>query len=425
MHLFGLRQPPSLSLYSVPLLLVLLHANPAFAERMNSIFSFKAFGTLAATGTDTDAIGFRRDTSTAKGTTRSWDILTDSRLGLQIDARFDEALSATVQWTLRDRAGRMLEQNLDLAFLRWNIQPDLSVRLGRVSTDVFMLSDHRNVGYAYPWMRPPHEFYAQIPIYHWDGLEIAKKIELDGGYLTLKAFGGYTSNQVPSYVELRTFEQSGTIFSGSAVYDKGDWKGRISYSQYEVTSDSSAAELNRLQNTLANPEFDLVWPHVKSLAPLLKTVGSIARFSEIGAAYDDGTWLAQAEASYIDTDNAFFPSMASGYLSLGRRFSSLTLYTLMGMAKTLGGNVTVPDPLFPDPGLVSLQQVLNQSLNNRIDEQSLSLGVRWDFYTNMAFKAQWSHFWLGSDGTQNWITHPAQTSPGQVNVFSVGIDFIF
>lgn len=416
--------------YPFPILILLLISitsgiKLAIADNVNPSFSFKGFGTLAVTGTDTDAIGFRRDTSTSHGANKSWSIPTDSRLGLQVDTTFNESISATAQWTLRDRTGQFFEQNLDLAFLRWNIQPDFYIRLGRVSTDVFMLTDHRNVGYAYPWMRPPHEFYGHIPIYHYDGLDITKKFELDNGFLTLKFFGGYTFNQLPRYGDNETIEQAGTIFSGSAVYSKGDWTGRISYSQYETTYDSTSADLGRLRQTLLNPTFNLIWPGINKIALNLKNVGSITRFSELGVAYDDGIWLGQAEANYTDTTSSFFQTMASGYLSLGRRFSTVTLYTLLGISKSLNGKTIIPNPLIPDPQLLALQKSLNNNLNNNIDEKSVSLGLRWDFYSNMAFKFQWSHYWLGNNGSQNWIVNPAQTQPSQVNVFSTGIDFVF
>ncbi len=424
MHTYFLERVPLFSYKSVLVLLfVWLNSNLAFAENSDSIFSFKGFGTLAVTGTDTDAIGFRRDTSTSHGATKSWSIPTDSRLGLQIDANFNDDFSATAQWVLRDRSGQFFEQNLDLAFLRWNINPDFYIRLGRVSPDIFLLTDHRNVGYAYPWMRSPHEFYGPLPIYHYDGLDITKKIELGDGFLTLKLFGGYSHNQVPRFGDNITIEQGGTIFSSSAVYNKGDWTSRLSYSQYDVTHDSSG--LNLLRQTLSNPVVNFIWPDIKSVVPRLQSIGTTVRFSEIGVAYDDGFWLGQAEASYIDTDSSFFPSMANGYFSLGRRFSSLTLYTLLGISKSLNNKTNIPKLLFPDPTLVALQKTLNNTFNNNIDEKSISLGLRWDFYTNMAFKVQWSHYWLGNNGTQNWIADPAQSPPDEVNVFSTGIDFVF
>ncbi len=427
MHLlFRLIIQPKLrlnGLYFLFIFIVSVPTNIAHAEQEDTIFSFKGFGTLAVTGTDTDAIGFRRDISTARGATTSWSIPTDSRLGLQIDANFNEHFSATGQWVLRDRSGQFFEQNLDLAFLRWNIRPDLVVRIGRVSPDIFMLSDHRNVSYAYPWMRPPHEFYGFIPFYHFDGIDITKKFELDGGLLTLKLFGGYSFYQL-QLSETRKNDQGGAVFSSSAIYEKGDWKGRISYFQLDI---SHLSPENPIRNTLLNPAFNVVWPTIKSVEPLFNFNGTTIRYGALGFAYDDGIWQGQAEASYVDSGNhPLFPNRGSGYLSLGRRFSSVTLTTLLGISKSFDRNIKVPNPLLPDPSLLTLQKGLDNAINNNgVDEKSISLGLRWDFYTNMAFKAQWSHYWLGDNGTQNWVEDPVQTPPDEANVISVGIDFVF
>lgn len=405
------------------LLFTFVGATISYADGKSSIFSVKGFGTFAVTGTDTNAIGFRRDGSTDHGATKSWSIPTDSRLGIQIDAKFNDTFSATTQWTLRDRTGNFFEQNLDMAFLRWNIQPDLYVRFGRVSTDSYMLSDHRNVGYAYPWMRPPHEFYGSIPIYHYDGVDITKKLEIDDGYLTLKVFGGYTFNQLV-ITNGFSYDQGASIFSGNAVYEKGNWRSRVAYSHLDITTEPQV--LKQIRQITTDPTLGFIWPGLNSLTPQFKIIGKTLHYSELGVAYDDGVWLGQAEATYIDSDMPFFPTNASGYISLGRRLSSFTFYTLLGISKTVNTNIHIPNPLIPDPKLLALKNGLDQTLNsNGIDEKSISLGVRWDFYTNMALKAQWSHFWLGANGTQNWVENPAQQAPNQVNVFSVGLDFIF
>jgi hypothetical protein len=92
-----------------------------------------------------------------------------------------------VQWVARNHAGAFFEQNLEWAYLRWRPWNDLDLRVGRLGLDVFLLSDYRNVGYAYPWMRPPQEFYAPLFPYHLDGADIAQRFHLGEGFLTLKS----------------------------------------------------------------------------------------------------------------------------------------------------------------------------------------------------------------------------------------------
>jgi hypothetical protein len=61
---------------------------------------------------------------------------------------------------------------------------------------------------------------------------------------------------------------------------------------------------------------------------------------------------------------------------------------------------------------------------NGVDQISASLGTRWDVYENVALKAQWSHFWLGGNGTLYWLELKAPL-PAQVNVWSFGVDFVY
>ena len=157
-------------------------------------WSFKAFGTLAAIGTDNDNIGFRRDYTQDYGANSHWGLGTDSRLGLQLDADFSREFHAAVQWVARNHAGNFIEQNLEWAFLRWRPRDDLDLRLGRLGFDAFLLSDYRNVGYAYPWMRPPSDFYGPLFTYHFDGADLARRFSLGEGYLTLKAYAGHSND---------------------------------------------------------------------------------------------------------------------------------------------------------------------------------------------------------------------------------------
>jgi hypothetical protein len=61
-----------------------------------------------------------------------------------------------------------------------------------------------------------------------------------------------------------------------------------------------------------------------------------------------------------------------------------------------------------------------------VDEKSLSLGLRWDVGEHIALKTQWSYYWLGQNGPALWRT-PASggPTPDAVNVWSVGMDFVF
>ncbi len=397
-------------------------ASIVMAEDSQSSWSLKGFGTLAATGTDSSQIGFYRDKSQTQDVTNSWGITTDSRLGVQISWEASDELQATVQWVAKDHAGNFAEQNLDWAFLRWRLQNDIDVRLGRLGSDMFLLSDYRNVGYAYPWMRPPHEFYSSIPFYHFDGADITKKFSIYDGYLSVKIFGGYAFNQLPNQ-SLGTYNQKSPIVGTSLRYENGNWQARLGYGHASITSE---LPIQDILTTIKSPSLARVWSDLRQLEPKLTIKGKAFHYSGVGVAYDDSVWLTQLEASYIASNTLWAPSQTHAYFSLGRRFSTMTLYSLLGVGKTFQHDVNVPAPLISTPVLNSYQQQLTQLLNNNgVNEQSVSLGTRWDFHENMALKTQWSHYWLGNNGPQQWQQPTGNVTPDRVNVMSVGIDFIF
>ncbi len=414
----------------VPLALVriipyfLLLSNTLRANDLSPQWSIKGFGSLSIVGTDTSTLGFYRDRSQAHSIKSSWGVTPDSRLGIQVDVSFNQALHMTLQWVARDHAGDFFEQNLEWAFLRWHPRNDIDIRVGRIGTDVFLSSDYRNVSYAYPWMRPPHEFYGTIPIYHFDGFDISQHYTINKGYLTLKVFAGYSFNQLISNPGNELFDFNYPLAGGNLTYEYSDWRTKISYVFLHPLNDT--LEFNQASTLLNTPLVNSALPGINKIIPLLTSKDTNMHFFSVGGAYDNGLWLAQIEASYLHTDTPLFPSLTSAYFSLGRRFSNVTLYTLFGIAYTFQYNVDVPSPILPSQDFQEIHDNFDAFLNqNGIDEKSISLGMRWDVYPNIALKAQWSHFWLGQNGTQLWQKFDTEQTPSQINVWSFGFDFIF
>jgi hypothetical protein len=122
-------------------------------------WSVSGFGSFGYVGTDTNSLGFIRNRTQTKSATKSGKggggVTTGSRLAIQLDINFNESWRTTVQWIARDHAGDFFEQNLELAFIGWRPTYDLDIRAGCLALDTFLISDHRNVGFSYPWKHPP------------------------------------------------------------------------------------------------------------------------------------------------------------------------------------------------------------------------------------------------------------------------------
>ncbi|NOR70274.1 MAG: hypothetical protein GQ532_11390 [Methylomarinum sp.] len=402
--------------------LLLLIFSAALNAEENIQWSIKGFGTLGFTGSDSSTLGFYRSKIQTQDVTDAWGLTTDSRLGLQVDVDINQSLHATVQWVARDHAGDFFEQNLDWAFLRWNFNDTTNIRVGRIGADLFLLSDYRNVGYAYPWMRPPHEFYSHLALYHFDGFDFKHKIYISENLLTIKLFSGYSFTQIPAHT-VGIVNLGSPMAGGSLKFESENWTTRAGYAYLRLIDD---VPNKALVSALNDPLVNFGIPGIKQVIPKLSLKDTNVHYYSLGAAYDDGAWIVQAEASYIDSETAFFPDTANAYLSIGKRISTVTVYTLFGISHSYQSDVNVPTPLIPSPQLQHLHQVVDRSLNkNGSDQKSVSLGLRWDLYQNIAFKTQWSHYWMGANGTQYWEDPSSKERSSQVNVWSLGFDFIF
>jgi hypothetical protein len=441
MHCRKTKNPPysRLKKYLNFSLLLSLSINITSIANANNDYpnwSVKGFGTLGLARSDNDSLGFYRDRAQTREVKKSFEISTDSRLGLQLDVDINDEWHATTQFIVRDHAGDFVEQNLDWAFLRWQPTDTTTIRAGRMGLDAFLLSDYRNVGYAYPWMRPSHEFYANIPITHYDGMDFKHTLFLENGDdLAFKVSAGYSSTSHPE--EFTNFKLEGPVVTANLLYQTGNWRLRAGYVYIWQLVQAEGRLPDELRATLNNPAYNYLVPNLNKLRPLTDTDNGRVQFMSIGTAYDNGTWLMHAEASYTEEEDMRMAvaDTVSAYFSIGRRFSDLTVYSVYGVSQSFPHKI---DTLSINPELANtpleaaatklsgaVTDIFNNQSSQHIDQQSISLGLRWDFYQNVAFKAQWTHFWLGEHGAPLWQRDRGKHTPNRVNLFSFGFDFIF
>lgn len=113
----------------------------------------------------------------------------DSRLGLQFSAQVSPRIEATAQLLARGRG----DNNgiiADWAFVSIKAAESAKVRAGKLKLSTFLASDYIEVGYAYPWIRPPQEVYALNPITTQVGVDALYTPKLGGAKLMIQPFAG-------------------------------------------------------------------------------------------------------------------------------------------------------------------------------------------------------------------------------------------
>ncbi|MFZ4504624.1 MAG: hypothetical protein ACOYM1_11815, partial [Methylovulum sp.] len=106
------------------------------------------------------------------GRTEDVSVVNDSKLGLQMDWQATSRLSFTGQAVSKQDPSNSWVPELQWAFAKFKLLPNLAIRAGRIRPAVYMLSDSLDVNYANPWVRPPTEFYSKAPVSYMEGVDL-------------------------------------------------------------------------------------------------------------------------------------------------------------------------------------------------------------------------------------------------------------
>jgi hypothetical protein len=386
----------------LPLALLLLSAIPLSQAAVGHRFS--GFATLGlALGNNEDLV-FRRDVTRSDGAWKnsgSWK--NDSLLGVQWQGLWSPEWETTVQLVARDRFDNSLANSVEWAFIRYRPRDGLDLRLGRLGADVFMLSEYRQVGYAIPWARPPHDFYGIASLYNFDGADLNKRFAVGESMLNIKVFYGNSNETYPTgFNSSQGTEFDFDLFGLSASLEWNQWKLRYTYALVEVNSDHTAPLRIALQQ--AAP----LWPAAAELLPRLETREKNFNYNQVGMNYDNNDWWLQAEFVRLGSDLNLVAAGKHAYASLGKRFGQFSVYGITGYASPKNDpfEVQVPEglPMPYAPQFEALALAAERTLNGvYIKQRSYGIGARWDFTPKMALKLQAEKFKVDKDGTNLWL----------------------
>lgn len=421
--MIGENKPSSWFLRAIALLVLLAAGNAFAAEDLR----LSGFGTLGYVYDNRADIAPARDiTQKPKNgfaTGSSW--LIDTRLGLQLEYGVSPIVDLVGQVVFSDHYHADFDNSTELAYVAIRPQPHLDVRVGRINYDAFLMSDHRNVGYAYTWVRPPAEFYGWIPIFSIDGLDAAYNTHSGNARWRIKAQAGNGKLSIPigSGYDFRANNVLGLSVSLQADF----WRLKAAYSQFTIGSEVPAfGPLHKGLDSVAAAAIPLVSTEAADLRSNLSFQNADIRYTTLGAAYDDGVWLAQAELGYTTSTANAVPHGRMAYVSAGRRLGDWTPFVLLSTSHPGNG----PRAAVNDWGAAFNAALRNPALytlnTTRIEQNTVSLGARWDFTRQAALKLQWDRTSIKPSGYGLWWRSPAaNTQNSRVDQVSATLDFVF
>lgn len=395
------------SLRLAPLVLALMAAG-AHAQN-DSMFSLSGFGTLGYVATSTDQAEYVIP-GQMHGADKSGSGEVDSKLGVQVGAKFTSQLSATVQVLTKQNGKGNWTPQVEWAFGKWQATPGLAVRVGRMGAPFFAVSDFRDVGYANTWLRPPIDVYGQVPVSHVDGADINWTTAVLGKSVTVQALVGQSESHVRG-VKIELKDMAGLTLSSELA---DGLNVRVGHVVGKVSAEQST--IAALTNVLRQTPF-------ASVGNQLIADGKDASFTSVGLNYDEGQWVAAAEYTLRRTDS-FVPDTTGWYTTLGYRVGKFTPYATLSQQKTDSSNVdnTVPASLVV-AGLPLRALVNAVTASQSTPQKTIGVGVRWDAWRNVAVKAQVDS--IKTTGAGQFYAPKPGFNNERVSVYSLAVDFVF
>jgi hypothetical protein len=406
----------------------------AKAADFKDMFSFRGFGTLGMVHSSEDRADFRGSVFQPDGAgfTRDWDQRTDTRLAVQLSAKFTDKLTAVVQVLSQYQHDRTFTPQIEWANLKYQATPELSVRVGRIALPTFFVSETRLVGYANPWARPPQEVYFVSAITSNDGVDVSYT----------KAFGRLTNTVQVFYGTSEADLPAGDVESDPSwgvnwTAQVGDGSVRIGYikSKFDFNIPSTVPLFSGIKsfgNVLTSLGLTAEGSAAQAMAKRYDLKGNEIGFLSLGGTYDPGQWFVIAEAVKFYGDSLLSDAKA-GYATGGYRIGKFTPYaTVARLDSDIPFESGIPTARLGGVLLATARALnagVNTSLNNFSGSQdSASVGVRWDFMDNVAFKAQYDRLSIGDNSNGRLAnTKPAlgYKTGSEVDVISFVVDFVF
>lgn len=385
------------------------------------LIAVSAISTVHASSGDLNIYGFMsvgvgildKNEVTIEGFEGEGNFKQDTLLALQVSKQVNDSTTATGQ--LVSRGTDDFKTEAAWAFISFQATPDLTARMGRLRIPFFYYSEFLEVGYAYNWVRLPSDIY-NIPFSSFDGVDFTQRFSIGSLDNSFQINYGRLNDELNIFEE--DYQSDLKNMAGISLNSTyGDWGFRIAGQRTEMTLDT-AVDMNYVGAVQAATIAQLTHnasPSPESGAALLAAAESLAEaevnFSKqrrIDQGQTGAILLAQAMGLDVDAQEEFaldghtadFYSAAltfdnGNYSFIGEvtaiEYESGLLVDnrawLASMAKRFGETITHLTYSTSRDILNSGDSgKLQEALNLQGEDESVTLGLRYDYDVNTALK---------------------------------------
>lgn len=350
------------------------------------------------------------------GNTRAWSMATQSKLGLQMNAKFTPNVEAVLQVVSEENYSGNFKPAVEWANVRYKINNDWAVRAGRIILPVGMISEYRKVGYVNLAIQPNFDVYYTIPAFNSDGMDLTYTTEIKDYQLMVQGLYGNTTLRIPSYFGTQNINVAKleNIKGLNLTAEKNNTLMRLGYMKMDATYSGAAISqvFGGLRATNLPQALELV-DRYENEKKYVEVIG--AGFStEQKNLIVQGEFIARNSAGFISDTRAW-------YLQGGYRFGRFTPYIGYSQMKSVSPNTSQPNYGALSRGINLLLNAVDYS------QKTEMVGVKYDVMDNAVIKLQLDHIkpYEGSLRTGIIPKNGDFDKNDPTNVITLTTDFVF
>ncbi len=347
-----------------------------------------------------------------------------SVFGLQLSIDIDDRLSVTTQ--LLGRGIDDYDIEAEWAFVKYKINETLDVRAGKMRLPYFFFSDFLDVGHTFPWITPPIEAYGSMPTSIYNGVDLLHYREYGDFTFRFQPFVGQSNDRIRltttgEDADLRFDNMRGIILHAT----DDTFTFRLMVEKHSLTLGlEDTPTTGGLFAILAENGFHEVINQMNAQ-------DEDVTFLEAGFSYDDENVLIIAEWTRRDIEGSVLPKTADGYYgTFGYRFGDwMPHITFSKEESEIRPEITASFPTdVPElAGLIATVDAARQS--GDLSQESVTVGLRYDFAENAALKFEWKHVKskLGVNlfGTTGLLTEVSPDYDGNLDQLGLALTVVF
>jgi hypothetical protein len=169
--------------------------------------------------------------ATTGNITREPQVVQNTYLGLNLAKRLSPSANVAAQFVARDAdADGALKANW--AFVSFRPLEPLTLTIGKQMMAMWMISEYKDVGTTYPWVRPPEEVYSLLNLKFYTGASVRFDQAIVDSRLSLALYAGETDLETAPSAPTATTKLKASHLTGTALqWTLGKTTARAAYSR--------------------------------------------------------------------------------------------------------------------------------------------------------------------------------------------------